>query len=80
MKKWLTTFAWFEPDGSLHIDIPKMLKHMGVADTVENRERASREALEYLLKECPDAQIVLDKPIILPPENQQQKETGNGNN
>jgi hypothetical protein len=57
-----------------------MLKHMGVADTVENRERASREALEYLLLECPDAQIVLDKPIILPPENQQQKETGNGNN
>jgi hypothetical protein len=67
MKEKLTDYAWTEEDGSLHFDIPKMLKHLGVADTIENRERASRQALEFLLKECPDAKIILDKPIILPP-------------
>lgn len=56
MKTWLTPCAWSDDDGTLHIDVPRMLDMLGVDDTPMNREVAiahTTRILEELLKDHP---------------------------
>src|ERR1044071_7023853 len=34
----LSKFAWHDVDGAMHLDVPAMLKELGMADTPENRD------------------------------------------
>lgn len=54
MKLWLTSFAYTDSNEVLHIDVPALLKALGVEDTIENRDRCTeiaRQHLESLLKD-----------------------------
>lgn len=56
MKLWLTNFAYTDEREVLHIDVPKMLKAMGVEDTADNRDWLTSVAakhLESMLKDRP---------------------------
>jgi hypothetical protein len=56
--KQITPCAWIdERDQSLHIDVPKMLRELGVPDTPETREAATKMAAEQLQKMCKHAVI-----------------------
>ena len=53
---WLTRIAWTDADGGLHIDVPRLLDELGVPDTPETREEATRLAAKILgemLKDTP---------------------------
>jgi hypothetical protein len=54
MKLWLTSFCYIDECDALHIDLPRMLKAMGVDDTHENRDKLAgiaRQHLESMLKD-----------------------------
>jgi hypothetical protein len=46
----LTSWAWVDNDGALHLEIPALLQEMNVRDTPENREKASALA-ETMLRD-----------------------------
>lgn len=55
--EWITPCAWIDhDDGSLHIDVPKMLRELGVPDTAANRDECTQmatEQLQRMLKKTP---------------------------
>jgi hypothetical protein len=62
-RTYMTRYAWVEEDGSLHFDIPAMLRELGVADTPTNRNECTRIAQEFLTRALPHArqEVVEDK-------------------
>jgi hypothetical protein len=55
---WLTNCSWVdEKDKSLHIDIPRMLKELGLPDTPENRDAATQLAAKILKNLTPKAKV-----------------------
>jgi hypothetical protein len=59
MRLWLTSFAYTDEDEVLHIDIPQMLKALGVEDTPENRDRCTEIARQHLESMLKDTKAVI---------------------
>jgi hypothetical protein len=57
--KVLNEFAWVDDNEALHIDVPAMLKVMGVPDTDENRERYTQIAAEHLQRLLKDSAAII---------------------
>lgn len=55
----LNDFSWVDGDGSLHLDIPAMLRKMNVDDTEANRAEATQAALEYFNRMLPKTSLVV---------------------
>ena len=58
-KQWLTTCAWEDEAGALHIDVPRMLTEMGIPDTPGARDAMTREAARIL------AELLKDRPAVI---------------
>jgi hypothetical protein len=59
MRLWLTNFAYTDDDEVLHLDVPRMLRHMGVEDTYENRDKLTKIATEHLQAMLKDTKAVI---------------------
>ena len=51
--------AWWIEDGELHLDIPRLLKNLGLPDTEANRELAVKFVLELAAGELPRTPCVV---------------------
>lgn len=45
--------VWWTENGELHLDIPMLLRLVGLPDTKENRDLAVKVALEVVASELP---------------------------
>ena len=63
VKEILGPGAWIDMENNLHFSLPDILKHLGIADTSENRAELEEELKQITLRRCPGAKItVREKP------------------
>jgi hypothetical protein len=53
----LSKFAWHDADGAMHLDVPAMLKELGMADTPENRDWMVKEIHKHMAEISPSTAI-----------------------
>ncbi|GAI13599.1 unnamed protein product [marine sediment metagenome] len=58
---------WTIEGDQLHLDIPKLLKKLGIPDTDENRHLATQVALQVLRQFTPIGTIISSRVHPLPP-------------
>ena len=51
--------AWWVEDGVLHLDMPRLLRNLGLEDTEENRGLAVKVVLEVAQKELPRKPVMV---------------------
>jgi len=58
---------WTIEGDQLHLDIPKLLKKLGIPDTQENRHLATQVALQVLRQFTPIGTMIVSRIHPLPP-------------
>jgi hypothetical protein len=51
-------YIWLDPQGNLHIDIPTLLRQVGLPDTPSTREVARQAALKAVREVLPEASVL----------------------
>jgi len=51
-------YIWVDPQGNLHIDIPALLRQVGLPDNLATREIARQAALKAVREVLPEASVL----------------------
>jgi len=54
----ITSYAWRDDDGALHVSIHAMLRAMQMADTPANRERVEKSVIDVMRSDYPGILVV----------------------
>lgn len=58
LKEWLGPGFWIDQNDHLHVSLSEMCEAVGLPVTQENMELARQAAMELILKQHPEAEIV----------------------